>query len=198
MAELPTWVSKGAILGLQGGTDVVKSVLQEVKDKEGSLEDVAAVWLQDWSGQRNFSGKNDLPRVGLWWNWEVSHPYTLLHEHVLCEQVDESHYTNWAEFIDTCNSQGVRVLTYINPLFSNVTLRGTPYHHNYYQEGLDKGFFISQGNGEVWSGYSNSHMTDLSNPMAYQWIMNIIINVSTKSSKMIGDHVLPFAEHDLH
>jgi len=42
-----------------------------VVDKWGNLSDVAGVWLQDWTGQRNFSGANELPRVGLWWNWEV-------------------------------------------------------------------------------------------------------------------------------
>ena len=43
----------------------------------GNMSDVVGVWLQDWTGQRVFgsnSGK-DLPRVGLWWNWEVRSKY---------------------------------------------------------------------------------------------------------------------------
>ena len=72
MRPLPDWISEGAILGLQGGSNVVMSALGEVKELVGDLTDVTAVWLQDWTGQRNYSGKGQLPRLGLWWNWEVS------------------------------------------------------------------------------------------------------------------------------
>lgn len=72
MKPLPQWVSNGAVLGLQGGTETVRKILQQVEEEwPGNHSDVAAVWLQDWTGQRQFGGKNDLPRVGLWWNWEV-------------------------------------------------------------------------------------------------------------------------------
>ena len=50
-------------------------MLELVKKKWGNMSDVVGVWLQDWTGQRVFgddSGK-ELPRIGLWWNWEVSH-----------------------------------------------------------------------------------------------------------------------------
>ena len=79
MKPLPQWVSNGAVLGLQGGTKVVRETLRQVEEEwGGNHSNVAAVWLQDWTGQRQFSGKNDIPRVGLWWNWEVggvSHHY---------------------------------------------------------------------------------------------------------------------------
>ena len=47
--------------------------LELVKKEWGNTSDVVGVWLQDWTGQRVFgdSGGRDLPRVGLWWNWEV-------------------------------------------------------------------------------------------------------------------------------
>lgn len=60
----------GAVLGLQGGTNVVMETIQQVKEVWGNLSDVAGVWLQDWTGQRNFTAP-DFPRTGLWWNWEV-------------------------------------------------------------------------------------------------------------------------------
>lgn len=72
MQPLPEWVSKGAVLGLQGGTDAVLQTINQVEQVWGNLSDVTAVWLQDWTGQRNFSGTKDLPRTGLWWNWEVN------------------------------------------------------------------------------------------------------------------------------
>ena len=71
MQPLPEWVGKGAVLGLQGGTDAVLQTFNQVEQVWGNLSDVTAVWLQDWTGQRNFSGTKDLPRTGLWWNWEV-------------------------------------------------------------------------------------------------------------------------------
>ena len=71
LRPLPQWVGKGAVLGLQGGTESVQQTLEKVQQIWGNLSDVTAVWLQDWTGQRVFNGTHDLPRVGLWWNWEV-------------------------------------------------------------------------------------------------------------------------------
>ena len=68
-------------------------------------------------------------------------------------------------------------MVYINPLLLNISKRGTPYNHNYYEEGLDAGYFIKQSGGEVWTGYSNSCLVDLTNPKAYDWIMNMIVEV---------------------
>jgi len=56
---------------LQGGTDKVLDAYDEL---EALGTPVAAVWLQDWVGQRetNFG-------IQLWWNWEL----------------DEDHYPGW-------------------------------------------------------------------------------------------------------
>ena len=94
-------------------------------------------------------------------------------------QVDQNHYPDWQRFINSLYSNGIKVLTYINPLVTDITKRGTPYQHNYYQEGIDNGYFIKQGDGSVWIGYSNASMIDLSNPKAYQWVMNMIVEVSS-------------------
>ena len=71
-------------------------------------------------------------------------------------QVDSSHYQNWTQLISDLNSRGIRVLTYINPLISNVSKRGTPYKHNYYKEALDSGYAVRNQDGSVWTGYSDS------------------------------------------
>lgn len=91
--------------------------------------------------------------------------------------MDRNHYPGWEGLIQTLYSQGIRVTTYINPLFNDVRKCGTPYRHNYYEEGLKNGYFIKTANGEVWSGYSQSSLVDLTNPQAYDWIKNIIIEV---------------------
>lgn len=49
MAKLPEWTGQGAILGLQGGSKVVLDKLS-VMQEQGTP--VAALWLQDWCGQR--------------------------------------------------------------------------------------------------------------------------------------------------
>lgn len=79
MQDLPRWFSEKGILGLQGGTQEVLDSVERLKQYVQShfvnltVSDVlGGVWLQDWTGQRNFSGNGQLPRVGLWWNWEVS------------------------------------------------------------------------------------------------------------------------------
>ena len=57
--------------------------ISQVQKLLNTTKDVAAVWLQDWSGLRNFSGKGELDRVGLWWNWEVRR-YKRICYHVVC------------------------------------------------------------------------------------------------------------------
>ncbi len=97
-------------------------------------------------------------------------------------QVDNRHYPKWTELIGDLLSKGIRTLTYINPLFSNVTLRGTPYTHNYFEEGLKNDYFIKVEDGSVWSGYGNSSMVDLiSQKKAYEWMINIITEVPLRA-----------------
>lgn len=92
-------------------------------------------------------------------------------------QVDSTHYPNWTGLISQLNSKGIKTLTYINPLLSNVSQRRTPYQHNYFEEALESGYVVKKQDGTVWTGYSNSTLVDLSNPTAYQWMVNIIIKV---------------------
>lgn len=49
MRPLPNWVTSGAIVGMQGGTDKVRTVWGQLKEHNTPL---AAFWLQDWVGQR--------------------------------------------------------------------------------------------------------------------------------------------------
>ena len=59
-----------------------------------------------------------------------------------------------------------------------MSLRGTPYQHNYYKEGLEKNYFAKNGDGSVWTGYSESSIADLSNYDAYKWMVNMIVKVT--------------------
>jgi sulfoquinovosidase len=59
---VPDWVNQGAIVGLQGGTQVV---MQKYHTLVSYGTKISGLWLQDWSGKR-------LCKTGgqrLWWNW---------------------------------------------------------------------------------------------------------------------------------
>lgn len=49
MKPLPDWVMQGAIACIQGGSNKVQRILEQLIRHETPL---AAVWLPDWSGQR--------------------------------------------------------------------------------------------------------------------------------------------------
>ena len=93
--------------------------------------------------------------------------------------MDDHHYTGWTDLISNLWQSGVRVLTYINPLIDDITHRSTPYKHNYYNEGLTNDYFIKLDSGQVWKGYSSSCLVDLTNPQAYNWILEMIVEVCT-------------------
>ncbi len=65
--------------------------------------------------------------------------------------------------------------------------KGSPFHHNYYEEGLEKDFFIRTSSGQVWTGYSNATLLDLTNPSAYQWMVDIIAEVGRGRRKEEGE-----------
>ncbi|MCX7680213.1 MAG: alpha-glucosidase, partial [Spirochaetes bacterium] len=59
---LPEWIYHGAVLGIQGGTDVVDAKLKTALSAGAKI---SAVWAQDWEGIRMTSfGKR------LFWNWQ--------------------------------------------------------------------------------------------------------------------------------
>ena len=76
MEPLPSWTQTGAVLGLEGGTETVLRDLEKLNPMTtdgvtGGGLPVSALWLQDWSGERDFKIADEEQRVGLWWNWEV-------------------------------------------------------------------------------------------------------------------------------
>ena len=88
---LPDWVYDGIILGMQGGTELCIEKLERMQDANVA---VAAIWMQDWQGERYTSfGKR------LRWNW----------------QWDNHLYPNLDTEIQSLKEKGIRVLGYINP-----------------------------------------------------------------------------------
>ena len=88
---LADWVQRGAVLGLQGGTDKVRRIVGARCRRPAPRS--PAVWLQDWTGKRTTSFGDRL-----WWTW----------------QLDRPRYPGWNDGRAT-SKQGIQVLTYINP-----------------------------------------------------------------------------------
>lgn len=144
-APLPTWIYNGAILGIQGGTEIVDAKL---RNAIAAGAKIAAVWAQDWEGIRITSfGKR------LFWNWQWNNKL----------------YHNLDEKIKEYNAKGIRFLGYINPylatdapLFQEAANRGFLVHRA-------DGTVYTEDFGEFFAG-----MMDFTNPDAVAWYKNLI------------------------
>lgn len=158
MSPLPSWTQEGAIIGLEGGSYEVSKVIRNLMSNEFSLP-IVGIWLQDWVGMRHgFDGDR------LNWNWRL----------------DELFYPKWKQMVSSLGSLGIRVLTYINPFFSNTDTKLSNLR-NIFQEGIDHDYYIKikDASGSInpqtmHSGSIDFHMVDLTNPEARQWMKDII------------------------
>lgn len=143
--QLPEWVYKGQILGVQGGTE---TMLKKYETAIAHGADVGGIWIQDWEGRR-------ITAVGkqLFWNWEW----------------DREHYPDLDKVIAELNAKGVRVLGYCNPflavekpLYKEASAKG------YCVKDADGNDYY------VKITTFPAAMVDLSNPEAYEWLKGII------------------------
>ncbi|MDG9929596.1 MULTISPECIES: alpha-glucosidase [unclassified Pseudomonas] len=152
MPPLPDWTQRGAIVGLQGGTERVRGILRQLDEAGVPL---AGVWLQDWVGQRSTSfGKQ------LWWNWSL----------------DERHYPGWAALNGELQSRGVRSLAYVNPFLVDMAEQPGA-ARNLYAEARERGYLLRDATGQPLSLLNTSFsagMLDLSNPEARQWLKRVL------------------------
>ncbi|GGR86653.1 alpha-glucosidase [Deinococcus sedimenti] len=152
MAPLPAWTGQGVILGMQGGTARVRDAYRRAK---AAGVPVAALWLQDWVGQRTTSfGKQ------LWWNWEL----------------DRDHYAGWADLRAELRRDGVRVLGYVNPFLTDVSGKGNA-RRDLYREAAKKGYLLRRVDGTPYDQRNTSFsaaLVDLSNPQAAAWLRGVL------------------------
>lgn len=153
MRELPDWVHKGAIIGMQGGTDEVYQKWQLLKKYNTPI---AAFWLQDWVGQRKTSfGKQ------LWWNWEL----------------DEVRYPRWNQLIQDLKKENINVMIYINPFLADIKDLKPNLKENLFLEAKNKQYLIKDQKGEPYLIRNSDFyaaLLDLTNPEAKDWLKSII------------------------
>lgn len=152
MPPLPNWLNSGAIIGMQGGTEKVRSVWSKLRHLKTPI---AGFWLQDWVGQRKTAiGKQ------LWWNW----------------QLDENTYPGWSQLVADLEQEGVAIGVYVNPFLVNPPLEKFQ-RRNLFKEASDQGFLVKDEHGEIYlvpNTDFSSGLVDLSNPDAREWFKSVI------------------------
>ncbi|SEL39545.1 alpha-glucosidase [Atopomonas hussainii] len=152
MPPLPAWTQQGAILGMQGGTDKVREVLNTLKTADVP---VSGLWVQDWVGQRTTTfGKQ------LWWSWTL----------------DQQHYHGWPALNAELNAQGIRTLAYVNPFLVDVAEKGDD-SRNLYQEALKADYLVKDHSGkplELLNTSFSAGLVDLTNPAAHAWLKGVL------------------------
>ena len=150
---LAGWTQDGAIVGVQGGTDKVRRV---VDDLEAAGTPVAGVWLQDWTGQRttDFGDR-------LWWTW----------------QHDKARYPGWSELVAELHERGIRTTTYVNPFLVDAAPKGDPSIRNLWKEASDAGLLVRNAEGAPYmldqGGFSAS-LVDLTDPAGRVFMSDVI------------------------
>lgn len=116
------------------------------------------------------------------------HPYdgVILLTKYLCRlvwnwQLNEDYYPEWSSLVSEWAFHQTRVLTYINPFFSNpegVHNYSFPsVQRNLYAEGVEHSYFVKNAYGRPYllrSGSIEFHMVDLTHPLARRWMKDIM------------------------
>ncbi|KAI4348597.1 hypothetical protein L6164_009305 [Bauhinia variegata] len=150
--ELPNWILSGAIVGMQGGTDAVRHIWDELKTFDVPI---SAFWLQDWVGQREtFIGSQ------LWWNWEV----------------DADRYWGWKQLIKDLSAEHIKVMTYCNPCLAPVDEK--PYkRRNLFEEAKQLDILVKDKNRCPYMVPNTAFdvgMLDLTHPKTAAWFKQIL------------------------
>jgi alpha-glucosidase len=150
MRPLPDWVHRGAIVGLQGGTQRVREALRTLEKAGVPL---AAFWLQDWVGRRDTDFGQQL-----WWSW----------------QLDRRRYPDWEELLEELSQRGVRVMTYVNPFLVDAGEHGA--RRDLLDEAREGGFLVQRPEGGAyWTPITfDAVLVDLTRPAARDWLARVI------------------------
>ncbi|GER51900.1 alpha-glucosidase-like [Striga asiatica] len=150
--QLPEWIISGAVVGMQGGTDKVRSILNKL---QAMNTPISAFWLQDWVGQRK-----TVIGSQLWWNWEV----------------DSTRYSGWKQLIKDLSSQNIKVMTYCNPCLAPMDGK-TNIRRNLFEEAKNLDILVKdqkEGAYMVPNTAFDVGMLDLTHPKTGNWFKQIL------------------------
>ncbi|XP_072961457.1 uncharacterized protein [Typha angustifolia] len=149
---LPNWILSGAVIGMQGGTETVRRVWDQLQEYDVPI---SAFWLQDWVGQRK-----TIIGSQLWWNWEV----------------DTTHYDGWRELVDDLRNHNIRTMTYCNPCL--VPTYGKPNtNKDLFEEAERLGILVKDHNEETYMMPNTAFdvgMLDFTHPSASSWFKKVL------------------------
>lgn len=172
MRPLPNWIGQGAVLGIQGGTEIVRA---KVKAAQAAGVPLAGVWLQDWQGQRRIDNSDRL-----WWNWVL----------------DRTRYPEWEKLVADLKADGIQVMLYINPYLVDVE-KELPGQRNLYAEAREGRHLAGQNRQvsmpehmrqpkEIVSGSIKAGVVALHDEETKAWMVKVI------SENLIGIGALGF------
>ncbi|KAK8541975.1 hypothetical protein V6N13_137453 [Hibiscus sabdariffa] len=150
--ELPEWLISGAVVGMQGGTETVRSVWDKLKTYKVPI---SAFWLQDWVGQRK-----TLIGSQLWWNWEV----------------DETRYPGWKQLVEDLSKHYIKVMTYCNPCLALMGEKPNK-RRNLFEEAKALDILVKDKHGEPYMVPNTAFdvgMLDLTHPLTASWFKQIL------------------------
>ncbi len=151
--ELAAWTGQGAIVGIQGGTEEVRSTVATLQQ---AGTEIAGVWLQDWTGQRTTSFGDRL-----WWTW----------------QLDTDRYPGWADLVADLAAAGITTTTYVNPFLVDPADKQPAPERNLFAEAAEAGYLVRDATGEPYAldqGGFDASLVDLTNPAARDWYADVI------------------------
>ncbi|PIN21502.1 Alpha-glucosidase [Handroanthus impetiginosus] len=150
--ELPEWIISGAVVGMQGGTDTLRNIWDDLQAKDTPI---SAFWLQDWVGQRK-----TVIGSQLWWNWEV----------------DAMRYSGWRQLIKDLSAQHIKVMTYCNPCLAPMDEKTNVLRHMF-EEAMKLDILIKDSKGGPYMVPNTAFdvgMLDLTHPRTASWFKQIL------------------------
>ncbi|KAF7722104.1 hypothetical protein EC973_003684 [Apophysomyces ossiformis] len=165
MRPLPDWISEGVVVQVQGGRDAVRRMVHQLHQRDIPL---AAVLIQDWTGQR-LQPMGRLAWKREWWNWEN----------------DTQLYPDWESFVKELKESSekpTRVLSYVNPFLVDIRDKHNS-RRNLFLEAQEHSYLVEDPRAQSsdhkalavhYGPEFNAALLDLTNPEARTWFKQIL------------------------
>ncbi|KAL7483561.1 hypothetical protein ACHAW6_009226 [Cyclotella cf. meneghiniana] len=123
---LPSWTQRnGVILGISGGTEAVRTIVQRMKAYHCP---VAGVLIHDWSGIVDPSSNESR----IWYNWIM----------------EREHYKYWHKMVAELDAERISLGVYVNPMIEEIPVHLRSGRRYLFGEALREGYFIKSQQGE--------------------------------------------------